>query len=72
MDDGMIREFRCTRSDLYAVGTPLEDRQGHYVEAVSELQAIDTMRKKFPDEVNFTAKLWKVTPRASRISVTVG
>ena len=72
MYNGVIREFRCTRSDLYDLWTPVEDRQGHYIEAVSELQAIALMRKKFPTERNFTAVLWKCTPRANRMSVTQG
>lgn len=55
--------YRCTRNQPYGKGTPgLTDkkaRQGHYIEANSEKEALEKMEKLFPDDTQgFTVDVW--------------
>lgn len=63
----MLNEYRCTRADLYrhrCLGQKdLSQRQGHYIVAKDEIDAILEMRRAFPLEVGFTATLWKENVR---------
>jgi hypothetical protein len=58
-------EFRCTRNALYDDGgqenADLSVRQGHYIIAQNEEQALEEMRIRFPKEVEagFTVQPWK-------------
>lgn len=58
-------EFRCTRNALYDDGgqedADLSVRQGHYITADNEEQALEEMRIRFPKEVDagFTVHPWK-------------
>ncbi|MCT7986453.1 hypothetical protein NG796_24585 [Laspinema sp. A4] len=58
-------EFRCTRNALYDDGgqedADLSVRQGHYIIAQNEEQALEEMRARFPKEVEagFTVHPWK-------------
>jgi hypothetical protein len=68
-----MNEYRCTRNRIYeSPGCPghtqLEARQGHYIQADSEADALIAMWESFPDDVEwakargmdaFTATLWK-------------
>lgn len=59
-----VNEYRCTRNSPYmhdCIGRDdLGARQGHYVEATSELEAMEVMAKDYPsDRHGFTAQLWK-------------
>jgi hypothetical protein len=49
--------YRCTRIDRYPADIPPADRQGYYVKANSEREAIDWMAYRFPGE-RFTISLW--------------
>ena len=57
-------QFRCTRSTPYGPGCPgfndTTARQGHYIEADNEEQALDRMKERFPNEsiFSFTAEPW--------------
>lgn len=59
----VLNEYRCTRSDLYShncIGRDdLTARQGHYVVARSEEEALEEMRRRHPAERNFTVAIWK-------------
>ncbi len=58
-------EYRCTRNQPYlnlnCFGyTDLESRQGYYIKAESEQDAIAQMAQLYPDDdAGFTAHLWK-------------
>lgn len=60
-----MNEYRCTRGSLYRHPCfghdDLTARQGHYVVAKDEIDAILEMRRMFPHdpENSFTAHLWK-------------
>jgi hypothetical protein len=60
-----MREYRCTRNQPYtAPGCPgrtdTRAREGHYLRAGSEAEALRMMRESFPgDWMGFTAELWK-------------
>lgn len=56
--------FRCTRNGAYRGhdilgNTDISARQGHYIEAMNEKEAIAKMSTQFPyDKLGFTATLW--------------
>jgi hypothetical protein len=57
-------EYRCTRNAAYEPGTPghkdPHQRQGRYIQACNETEAVHEMGKRFPNEVgNFHVELWK-------------
>jgi len=68
-----MNEYRCTRFRLYQnEGCPgytdRRSRQGYYIEATSNLQAMLQMAKEFPNDIQwgirvgeepFTSDLWK-------------
>lgn len=61
-------EYRCTRNQPYTEHTELSAREGHYIEAESEFDALIRMGKKFPnDTAGFTATLYKERSYASVI-----
>lgn len=59
-----MNEYRCTRRKPYPKGTPGFDdasaRQGYYIRATSEKQALYQMAEKFPGEaaIGFDVTLW--------------
>lgn len=61
-----MNEYRCTRNQPYlnpkCFGhTDLEARQGYYLKAESEEDAIALMEQQFPcDTAGFTAHRWKI------------
>jgi hypothetical protein len=62
MDD-YIHEYRCTRPALYQdEGDPGKDnpklRQGHYIRAGHEDEAVAIMQKQFPGE-KIDVQYWK-------------
>ena len=64
MTSQSLKEYRCTRNSLYSHECLGRDdvtaRQGHYIRAESEQEALTLMEQKFPDDTEgFTAKLWK-------------
>ena len=57
-------EYRCTRSNLYTdprcLGlTNPSARQGHYIHADSEQEALAKMKSNYPHEYDFTVDLVK-------------
>lgn len=53
-------EFRCTRAQPYPRGTPQEAREGHYIRAASQAEALREMRTAFPHDIEgFTCTFWK-------------
>lgn len=67
-------EFRCTRSDLYddpecSGHSNLKCRQGHYINANSKKDALDTMAKNYPSETKFTADLFKTFDDQGRVTL---
>lgn len=59
-----MNEYRCTRRTPYGPKTPgfknLSARQGYYIRAETEQEALTRMREKFPnDALEFDAQLWK-------------
>ncbi len=60
-----MKEYRCTRNQPYqGVACPgnlnTRARQGHYIIAHNEHEALMIMGNKFPnDKMGFTAELWK-------------
>lgn len=63
-----MNEYRCTRNSPYGYGCPgfkdLASRQGHYINATSEKEAIQIMMKQFPnDMMGFTVTLWRNSTR---------
>lgn len=53
-----LRQYRCTRNQPDPT-VPLGDRQGYYLFAKSEREALSEMQKRFPnDTAGFTAILW--------------
>lgn len=63
-----MNEYRCTRDFPYGNGTPgfknVKARQGHYIVAKDENEALAIMVERFPLDVKlgywFTADLWKM------------
>jgi hypothetical protein len=58
-------QYRCTRRDPYGPGCPgyadPSARQGHYLYAVSEEEAVKEMEHRFPnDNQGFDIQLWKM------------
>jgi hypothetical protein len=71
-----MNEYRCTRNYPYrhpdCFGhTNLSARQGYYLKAQSEPEAIAMMEREFPDELEwgFTAKFWKDLSKYEQKSV---
>ena len=66
--DPVKKMFRCTRNDEYQDDSLVSHkeaawRQGYLIEADSIMEAIDEMRRRFPDDKHgFTAILWKHEP----------
>jgi hypothetical protein len=67
-EDMTMKEFRCTRNAPYAnpecLGhAALRCRQGYYIQAENEHEALREMVKQFPSEQDnmhgFTAEFWK-------------
>lgn len=60
-----MKEYRCTRNQPYqAVACPgnlnVRARQGYYIRANNEREALEQMRKNFPhDWQGFTVTLWR-------------
>lgn len=60
-----MKEYRCTRNQPYqGVACPgnlnVYARQGYYIRANSEQEALKIMHKNFPgDWCGFTATLWR-------------
>ena len=58
-----MKEFRCTRSDLYShdcIGhDDITTRQGYYIIAENRHEAIKIMMERFQNETAFTAKEFK-------------
>lgn len=64
----MLNEYRCTRNSPYGYTAQghkdLSARQGHYINATSEKEAIREMMKRFPhDMMGFTVQLWRNSNR---------
>lgn len=61
----MMNEYRVTRDTLYAnphcVGhKDLTARDGHYIKAASQEDALMEMKKRYPHDVHgFTVQFWK-------------
>jgi len=57
-----LTQYRCTRPDLYGPGSlgfdNLSARQGHYIFAESEDEAVQQMVKKFPDDSRFDVQVF--------------
>lgn len=55
-------EYRVTRPELYPPGSPGHEnpagRQGHYVLAHSEEEALESVRERFPGEA-LDVELWQ-------------
>lgn len=63
-----MNEYRCTRNSPYGYNTPghkdLSSRQGHYIKAFTEKEAIREMMRRFPDDMmGFTATIWRNSTR---------
>ena len=58
----ILKEFRCTRPDLYDEGTDNGVMQGHYVIAEDEWEARMIMHKRFPDDRQCTVKFFRTAP----------
>ncbi len=63
-----MNEYRCTRNSPYGYKSgghkDLSARQGHYVNAASEKEAIREMMRRYPhDMMGFTATLWRNSTR---------
>lgn len=60
-----MRQYRCTRNDLYQCDCPgrddLRERQGHYINANSEEEAWEIMASRYPLETTagFTVEPWE-------------
>lgn len=60
----MFKQYRCTRNALYlhdCIGKKnLSARQGYYIKAKSEDEAIKIMEQRFPSEAQagFTVEKW--------------
>jgi len=58
-----MRQFRCTRPEVYSPGTPGHEdrsaRQGHYIFAETPEEAIAIMKRLFPEENRFDLQEWK-------------
>lgn len=56
-----MNQFRCTRRKPYPPGTPgntdLSARQGYYIDAPDQEDAVKQMTAKFPGEA-FDVQLW--------------
>jgi hypothetical protein len=53
-------EYRCTRNQPYPPGTPVEQREGHYIRAPDRRAALKEMHRSFPrDWEGFTCHRWK-------------
>ena len=57
----LVKEYRCTRPDLYAENTKNEDMQGHYIIADSEWDARMVMAKDYPDDRQCQVKFFRYT-----------
>ena len=60
-----MKEFRITRPDMYKnLNCPghkdLGAREGHYIEAENEDQAIAIMKLRFPNDSAFDLQLWGI------------
>lgn len=59
-----MNQYRCTRNQPYVNPkcfghTNLEARQGFYIKAETEEEAIALMQQEFPyDDMGFTVQLW--------------
>ncbi len=68
-----MNEYRCTRNAPYTSPrcyghTDLSEREGHYIKAESEQDAIAQMSKLYPrDEDGFIAQIWKIDCLACRL-----
>lgn len=60
-----MSEYRCTRKKPYEKGSAgykdTSARVGYFIEAESKEQALEQMKKRFPDDIRygFDVELWK-------------
>ena len=58
-----MNQYRCTRPEVYEEGCPGHTepgaRQGHYIDALTEEEALMRMKQWFPAESWFDIQLWK-------------
>ena len=59
-----MKEFRCTRDDLYNKGDlgykNKKVRHAYYIKAETEKEALEKLKEKFPDEESFSVELWSI------------
>jgi hypothetical protein len=57
-----MNTYRCTRQAPYPEGTQAHidptQRQGYFPVVANEKEALDWMKKLFPEETIFTVELW--------------
>ena len=58
-----MTQFRLTRPDCYEPGCPGHKdpsaRQGYYIDADSEEEALLRMKQRFPEDKGFDVQVWK-------------
>lgn len=58
MPPSFTKEWRCTRVNLYPMGTDRRDMQGHYIRSDDKDGALAIMHERYPYE-RIHAQLWK-------------